>query len=279
MAEYLFRKFALENNEKNIKCESAGFFAESGSVASNNTVEVLSELDIDASGHRARCVSELDLSDFDVFVVMSEDMVAFLSELGVNAKMVYVLNRDRGGVADPYGGDVFVYKKVRDDIKCSLQGLYDFVKKIDILNNAEVVSADLSQLEPICEIEKVSYSDPWTKESVRSEILCDNSFFFTLVSRMFVLGYACMKVFQDVADLVKITTHPDFRRLGVARLLMNHLFSCSQRIHLRKLFLEVRESNVSALGLYESCGFVKICLRKNFYQNPVENAISMVKIF
>ena len=46
-----------------------------------------------------------------------------------------------------------------------------------------------------------------------------------------------------------------------------------------RIDLEVRESNASAIALYEKCGFEQVGMRKNFYAKPTENAVLMTKYF
>lgn len=279
MAEHLFRKLIKDSDLDCAVCDSAGFFAHNGDKISNNALCVLKSEGLDASSHCAKELSSVCLSNYDVFVVMNDEQKGFLLGLGVNSVKVYILNEKLGGIPDPFGGDLDAYKKTKDKIKFSLNDLLVFVEKVFEVKNSSIVFADSLLLEQLYEVEQASYSDPWSRESIQSEVVDTNSRFFAFLShRGVVLGYACMKLFCDTADIVKLTTHPDFRRLGVAGLLLDHIINYSKKLQLKKLFLEVRESNSSAISLYESFGFDRICLRKNFYQIPIESAVSMVKM-
>ena len=80
-------------------------------------------------------------------------------------------------------------------------------------------------------------------------------------------------VILDEAEIVNVATHPDYRRMGLARWLLEDFF----RTHpaLSQSFLEVRESNTAARTLYESLGFAAYAIRRNYYEKPMENAVLM----
>ena len=67
--------------------------------------------------------------------------------------------------------------------------------------------------------------------------------------------------------------------MGVGTALLNKVFSLKDELSLSFISLEVRESNLSAIHLYEKMGFETEGLRKNFYTNPSENALIMTKRF
>lgn len=79
-------------------------------------------------------------------------------------------------------------------------------------------------------------------------------------------------VWREVApgesEILNLAVDPPFRRRGVARNLLSGLAS-------RTVFLEVRESNHAARGLYRAAGFLEVGTRRNYYQNPIEYAIVM----
>ncbi len=72
-------------------------------------------------------------------------------------------------------------------------------------------------------------------------------------------------------ELLNVAVSPHFRRRGVASLLMDKLFI----VQPDTVFLEVRESNLAAQVLYKKYGFLPVGVRRNYYQDPTENAIVM----
>ena len=72
--------------------------------------------------------------------------------------------------------------------------------------------------------------------------------------------------------MTAIAVSPEYRKKGLAGKLLEALF---EKIGSAEIFLEVRESNQNAIALYQKYKFKQVGIRKNFYQNPQENAILM----
>ena len=81
---------------------------------------------------------------------------------------------------------------------------------------------------------------------------------------------------RDEVHLLNIATHPDRRRRGYARFLMEHLLGFARRHKCRYITLEVRRSNEAALGLYRAYGFEPVGVRPNYYIEDREDAIVML---
>jgi ribosomal-protein-alanine N-acetyltransferase len=65
------------------------------------------------------------------------------------------------------------------------------------------------------------------------------------------------------------------RRRGIARKMIDLLAGYAEKCDVCSILLEVRQSNTPARTLYEDIGFKAVGVRKNYYKNPVENAILM----
>ena len=81
---------------------------------------------------------------------------------------------------------------------------------------------------------------------------------------------------SDTGEILSVATAPKFRRKGIARALMTEFFRLVPA-ETENIALEVRQSNVSAIKLYESFGFEKAGVRKRLYRDPLEDADVMVK--
>ena len=92
-----------------------------------------------------------------------------------------------------------------------------------------------------------------------------------------VAGYVGSQTVLDETDMMNIAVHPDFRRKGVARGLILALIGELKKRGSRCLTLEVRASNDPARALYESLGFAHVGTRRNYYQNPKEDALILRK--
>jgi ribosomal-protein-alanine N-acetyltransferase len=75
----------------------------------------------------------------------------------------------------------------------------------------------------------------------------------------------------DELEILNVAVAPQRRRSGVAKALLQTLFTSHEGV----IFLEVRESNVTARRLYESLGFKDLSRRPGYYENPCEPAIVM----
>lgn len=91
-----------------------------------------------------------------------------------------------------------------------------------------------------------------------------------------IIGFGVIYICIDEADLANIAVLPEFRRGGLGRALLNKMMTDARAMGVLRTFLEVRESNSPARGLYSSYGFAEIGARRNYYKNPRENAVLMV---
>ena len=138
----------------------------------------------------------------------------------------------------------------------------------------EMKAQDVPQ---IAELERICFSDPWSAQSIATEL--DNSLSCWLVAAdgEKVVGYVGSQTVLDGSDMMNIAVALDFRRKGLAEALVNALIDCLRQRKSRCLILEVRVSNTPAITLYEKLGFVEIGRRKNYYRNPKEDALILRK--
>jgi ribosomal-protein-alanine N-acetyltransferase len=129
----------------------------------------------------------------------------------------------------------------------------------------------------IAQLEKICFSDPWSENSIASEL--DNKLAFWLVATEGerVAGYIGSQTVMDETDMMNVAVHPDFRRKGIAEALVNGLVEQLKTMGSHCLTLEVRASNAPAIALYEKLGFVEIGRRRNYYRNPREDALILRK--
>ena len=82
----------------------------------------------------------------------------------------------------------------------------------------------------------------------------------------------------DELHIIDMATHPDHRRRGAARALLGHVIDHGRTGGSRYVLLEVRRSNGPAVKLYESLGLRVARMRKNYYSDPVEDALEMMLV-
>lgn len=134
-----------------------------------------------------------------------------------------------------------------------------------------------SHVGQVAELEKLCFSDPWSEKSVASELSNPLSLWLVAMEGERLAGYVGSQTVLGETDMMNIAVHPDFRRQGVATLLIERLVAALRARGSHCLTLEVRQSNESAGRLYERMGFETIGLRKNYYKNPKENALILRK--
>ena len=137
-----------------------------------------------------------------------------------------------------------------------------------------MTSAHVAQ---IAAIEKLCFSDPWSENSVASELENRLSLWLVALDGDTVAGYVGSQSVLDEADMMNVAVHPDYRRQGIGRDLVLALADALKEKGIKGLMLEVRQSNAPAIALYEQLGFCQVGLRPNYYRNPKENALIMKK--
>lgn len=139
--------------------------------------------------------------------------------------------------------------------------------KIELMNSSHV--------EGVFEVSKLSLKETWNKESIEKELSNKLAKYLVALDGDNVVGFVGMWIVFDEGDITNIAVHPNYRKQGIGNLLMNNLISLCKENKINSLTLEVRESNIKAQNLYKKHEFKEEGLRKNFYDNPKENAIIM----
>lgn len=94
-----------------------------------------------------------------------------------------------------------------------------------------------------------------------------------------VLGYAGIQVILDEGYITNVAVLPEYRREKVASALLRVFFDFAKAHDLWFISLEVRPSNGAAIALYDQFGFKEAGRRKNYYEDPKEDALIMTKYF
>ena len=120
------------------------------------------------------------------------------------------------------------------------------------------------------------FSDGWNKAMLISGF--DGGRFFVLGAKVNeqTVGYISYSVACDEADIESVVVKNEFRRRGIAYALVQQAEQSLKGKGVKKLFLEVRENNLSARSLYQKSGFIDLSVRKKYYPDG-ENAVVMVK--
>ena len=134
-------------------------------------------------------------------------------------------------------------------------------------------------VEQVLAIENASFSTPWSKNlflsEFRSPLVSTLMVALTDVPVRTVIGYVVFWHVVDEMHILNLAVAPAFRRQGISRKLV---FAAIRRAYskgAKRAFLEVRASNTAAQKLYSSLGFIGTSMRREYYDQPVEDAVVM----
>lgn len=128
----------------------------------------------------------------------------------------------------------------------------------------------------IAEIERKSFSDPWTAEMLADTLRFPVYHTFLAEEGGQVCGYGCLIVLFEDAELANIAVAPDHREKGIAKALMESMHEKAKALGAQRVLLEVRVSNAKAIGLYEKYGYHRYGVRERYYADG-EDAYLMTK--
>ena len=256
-------------NLPNVNTESRGLASQGGPI-SQNAIKVMLEKGIDLSDNISVPLVLTDLLWADKIIYMSESHLAFLRLYAPEDKLLML----GGGISDPFGGDCDIYRKCRDEIFSAIDKL---VKK-GFFDETVVMKADKTKVSQIAELEKECFSLPWSKKTI-TEAMDNGTLFFVAQKGEKTVGYIGISLILDEGYITNIAVTKKERKKGVGTALLERVFAEGRDNNLSFISLEVRESNNKAISLYEKFGFKKEGKRKNFYDNPKEDALILTKRF
>ncbi|MBQ8323037.1 MAG: ribosomal protein S18-alanine N-acetyltransferase [Clostridia bacterium] len=131
-------------------------------------------------------------------------------------------------------------------------------------------------LPEIGRIEAECFKDPWCVAMWRGTFTRSDFTGFVLEENGALVGFAAATVLFEDAELLRIAVYKNERGKGHGGKLLDTLLENAKARGAEKMFLEVRESNATARGLYESRGFIATGVRKKYYADG-EDAVAMVK--
>ena len=138
----------------------------------------------------------------------------------------------------------------------------------------ERMSGD-EDLDAVASLESASFTNPWTRDMLARELERSE------VTRVYVLrlpgrrvaAFCACWVIHDELHVNTIAVDSTVRRQGLATRLMEHVLIDAARDGARRATLEVRRSNLAALGLYQRLGFKVTAVRPRYYSHPEEDAL------
>ncbi len=133
----------------------------------------------------------------------------------------------------------------------------------------------VTDLDEVDAIERHSFKAPWPAQVFLDELAREWARVDVARAGARVVGFCNYWLVKDAVHLLAIATHPDRRRAGIGRALMDHLLALARARASRLVTLEVRRSNRPAIALYEQLGFVGVGVRRAYYAEDSEDALVM----
>ena len=134
-----------------------------------------------------------------------------------------------------------------------------------------------SDANEIAKLEEEIFSDPWSEGDVTSYICRETAMCFTATDESGVVGYIIGTKIPPEGEIYRIAVRSDKRQRGIGYRLLSYALKTELGEGVETVFLEVRSKNFPAIALYKAYGFSECGKRKNYYQNPCDDAVVMVK--
>ena len=149
-------------------------------------------------------------------------------------------------------------------------------RAFSVIKMTEIRKLVKEDISAVAEIERLCFDEPWSENSLMLLLEEKNAGFVALIDGR-VVAYGGVVTVLDEGQITNVATHPSFRRLGLARSVMDAIDAFCIERDIVYLSLEVRQMNEAARSLYSSLGWREAGIRKNFYSKPTDNAVVMIK--
>jgi [ribosomal protein S18]-alanine N-acetyltransferase len=145
---------------------------------------------------------------------------------------------------------------------------------MSIRYSIELLEGD-ADLDGVLEVEDESFTNPWTRDmytwELQNRAVCH--IYVVRTPDCLVAGFCAFWLVVDEIHINNIAMRPRFRGHGIGTALLHHILAEARHLGARRATLEVRASNEQARRLYERLGFYVAGTRRNYYSNPVEDAL------
>ena len=138
--------------------------------------------------------------------------------------------------------------------------------------------ANLSDLNLIHQIEKRVFSDSWSKDSIKQELIKpSNALIIISEINGKVMGYFFAHIFKDEVHILNIAIDVPFQHQGLGKQLLDKIMK--KYLKEADVFLEVKRTNFPAINLYLAFGFEEIDIRRGYYRDGQDAVIMSRKVY
>jgi ribosomal-protein-alanine N-acetyltransferase len=132
-----------------------------------------------------------------------------------------------------------------------------------------------NDIEQVSEIENNTFSRPWSKEAFRESLEKEDSIYVVAETDHTIAGYCGLWNIVNEGNINNVAVAKQYRGQHIGLEMLIKLIELGNEKKIEAYTLEVRESNAAAIQLYQRLGFQSEGIRKNFYEDPNEDAIIM----
>lgn len=134
-------------------------------------------------------------------------------------------------------------------------------------------------LDQVLAIEEASFYNPTTRDWYERELQRPEVCFVYVLrtADVPVAAFCAFWLVADQAHINNLAVRPELRRRGLGIELLKAIVTEAKVLGATSMTLEVRASNLAARALYAKAGFTQESERKNYYTNPVEDALILVR--
>ena len=151
--------------------------------------------------------------------------------------------------------------------------------------NASITRMSEHDLLEVVEIEQVCGLSPWGWDSYHNEFSSGKDVIMlvakisavgtTIAEGKRLVGFIVSRVIAGELHVNNVAVRPEYQRLGLGGRLLRSALICGANQGSKRAFLEVRSSNLAAQALYRRCGFRAAGRRRDYYRDPIEDALIM----
>ncbi len=141
------------------------------------------------------------------------------------------------------------------------------------MSDIEIRRMEEKDLDEVMAIERSSFKEPWSVESMRAELQNPHSLPLVAVKDGKVVGYIILWDLGESLHIANIAVAEEWRRKGIGTLLIRRAKEIGREKGKQLLSLEVRKSNIAARRLYQKEGFRPFKILRGYYRPDFEDAI------
>lgn len=146
------------------------------------------------------------------------------------------------------------------------------------IGDIKIRRMNIKDVDGVMNVETKCFKIAWSKESFEYEMKENNKALYVIAEyNGTILGYAGLWKILDEGHITNIAVLNEYRRMGIATLMLSTLIKMAQEDNIKSFTLEVKHTNSVAINLYENFGFSACGVRKGYYKDTNDDAIIMWK--